>query len=156
MGTTWLSTKNEWLLYLRLVNGQIDRKEYNKALLSMNPPPAIGQAIVFRDKCKNLIDFIKIVNPETMILLSTIIPRPWDHERRNLVRKSYNNILQKFKSNSNNVYFIPTYNPFIDNSKNLKQVLFHVDGIHLSDRDSIVLRSFLCEKVDKAIKGLLK
>ena len=79
VGTTWLSTKNEWLLHLRLVNGHINRKEYNEALLSMNPPPAIGLAIIFRDEYKNLIDFIKSVNPEIMILVSAIIPRPWDH-----------------------------------------------------------------------------
>ena len=139
VGTTWLSTKNERLLYLRLVNGHIDRKEYNEALSSMNPPPAIGQAIVFRDQYKNLIDFIKTVNPETIILVSAIIPRPWDHGRRNLVRKSYNNLLQKFNSNSNNVYFIPTYKLFFDKSKNLKQDLFNGDGIHLAERGSIVL-----------------
>ena len=151
-GTTWLSAKNEWALYLKLVNSQIKKQEYNEILVSMNPPPAVGPAVVFRDNYTNLIGFIKGVNPKATILVSAIIPRPWDHERRHLVRVCYNNLLKKFNSPSDNVYFLPTYNPFFDKSKNLKQDLYNVDGIHLSVLGSIVLRSFFCEKLTKLKK----
>ena len=127
------------LVYLKLVNGQIKKQEYNEILVSMNPPLAVGPAVVFRDNYTNLIGFIKGVNPKATILVSAIIPRPWDHERRHLVRVCYNNLLKKFNSPSDNVYFLPTYNPFFDKSKNLKQDLYNVDGIHLSVLGSIVL-----------------
>ena len=64
-------------------------------------------------------------------------------------------LAQKFNSPSD-VYFLPTYKPSFDKSKNLKQDLYNVDGIHLPVLGSIVLRSFFGEKIDKAKKGYLK
>ena len=156
VGTTWLSAKEEWIMYLKLVNGQITKTEYNKILQQMNPPPAVGPAVEFRDHYAKLIAFIKSVNPDVMILVSAIIPRPWDHERRNLVRICYNNLLKKFNSPSEKIYFIPTFKPFFEKSKKLKQSLYNFNGIHLSKLGSVVLRSFFCEKIDKAKKGFLK
>ena len=34
--------------------------------------------------------------------------------------------------------------------------LFGWDGLHLSDKGAVVLRTFFCEEIDKALKGLLK
>ena len=98
---------------------------------------------------------IKGINKEVVILISAIIPRTWDHDRRHLVRKSYNQILKKFGSEEKG-FFIPSYKPFYDKSKSLKKELFDWDGLHLSDKRAVVLRTFFCEKIDKALKGLLK
>ena len=96
IGTTWLSTKDEWSLYLRLVNERINLDEYNAALAELNPPPAVGPAIEFRDQYQKVIEHIRSSNREAIILVSSIIPRPWDHPRRDLVRMSYNRLLQQF------------------------------------------------------------
>ena len=117
------------------------------------PPPAVGPSVVFRDDYMNLIRFIKGVNPKATILESAIILRPWDHERQNLVCVCYNNLLQKFNSQLVSYQHI---SHFFDKMKNLKQDLYNVDGIHLTDLGSVVLQSFFCEKVDKAKKRPLE
>ena len=156
MGTTWLSDKSEWALFLKLVNGLIDRDKYEKTIEAMNPPPAIGLASTFRDQYASIIDFIKSMNSEAIILVSAIIPRPWDHDRRNLVRMSYNMILENFNNPPSKVFFIHSYKPFLANSSAINEHLFNPDGIHLNVQGSAVLRGFLCEKIDKAKMGLLK
>ena len=156
VGTTWLSAKEEWALYLRQVNGNISQDEYNNALKSMNPPPAVGPATTFREEYSSLITHIRSINDTAIILVSSIIPRPWDHGRRHLVRVSYNNLLQKFNEPSEGIFFIHSYKPFIRPPKTLKGHLFNPDGIHLSQHGSAVLRSYFCEKIDKAKRGRLK
>ena len=155
VGTNWLSQKDEWFLYLKMLNGQYSKEEYDFKIASLNPPPATGSATTFRDTYQDLINLIKEVNKEAVILISAIIPRTWDHDRRHLVRKSYNQILKKL-SNQDKVFFIPSYKPFFDKNKCLKKELFACDGLHLSDKGAVVLRTFFCEKIDKALKGLLK
>ena len=98
VGINWLSQKDEWFLYLKMLNGQYSKVEYDSKIASLNPQPAIGSATTFRDTYQELIDLIKEVNKEAVILISAIISRTWDHDRRHLVRKSYNQILNKFAS----------------------------------------------------------
>ena len=155
VGTNWLGTREEWRLYLRMVNSQITEKEYEAQIWSMNPPSAKGEPEIFRQIYQNLIDLIRQLNPEAKILISSIIPRLWDHARRNEVRMSYNAILQNF-SKQDKVYFIRSYKPFFDKSRNLKCWLFNQDGLHLSNEGAVVLRTCFCDRIDKALKGLLK
>ena len=155
-GTTWLSAKSEWELYLKLVNGIINQDQYDTQLIRLNPPHATGPPEKFRDQYQKVIEFVRSVNKDAIILVSSILPRPWDHQRRHSVRISYNKILQEFNNPSAKVYFIPSYKPFFGPSASLKTELFNPDGIHLSEKGSVVLRSFFCEKIDRAKKGRLK
>ena len=155
VGTNWLSQKDEWGLYLKLIKGHYSKEEYDSKIASLNPPPAIGSANAFRDTYQELINLITDINKEAVVLISAIIPRAWDHDRRHLVRKSYNQILKKLCS-QDKIFFIPSYKPFFDKSKSLKKELFDWDGLHLSDKGAVVLRTFFCDKIDKALKGLLK
>ena len=82
---------------MRLVNNVISTECYREELAKLNPPSANGSAIVFRDTFAEIINFIKASNPQARILLSALLPRKWDHERRNLIRISYNNILKKWQ-----------------------------------------------------------
>ena len=123
IGTTWLSAWSEWALYLRQVNGQISREEYDQALAKLDPPPAIGKAETFRDQYQEILSYIKAENSKAIILVSAIIPRPWDHQRRNLVRKCYNNLLQKFSDPMQKIFFIKTFKPFFGKGQILKKNL---------------------------------
>ena len=154
IGTNWLSQKAEWSLYLRLVNNVISSDCYREELAKLNPPPANGPAIVFRDTFVEIINFIMVANPQAKILLSALLPRKWDHDRRHLIRISYNNILKKM-ADGTKIFFIETYRPFFDSQGNLKNSLFAYDGLHLSYAGSTVLRTFLCDKIDRAMKNLL-
>ena len=155
VGTNWLGSKEEWGLYLQKVNSKINSEEFETRLRELNPPPAAGNARNFLAVYHELIDQIRRLNPNATILVSSIIPRLWDQNRRHLVRISYNNILKSFNKQPN-VYFIPSYKPFFDLNKNLKTELFEQDGLLLSNNGAVVLRTFFCEKIDKAMKGKLK
>ena len=37
IGTTWLSKKSEWELYLDHVNGKLSKEEYNQVIAELNP-----------------------------------------------------------------------------------------------------------------------
>ena len=154
VGTNWLSQKSEFALYLQLVNGVITEESYNQRLHHLNPPPANGPALEFKDTFQQILDLIKDINPQAKILISAIIPRKWDHDRRHLVRISYNNLLKKL-ADGKHIFFVQTYSPFFDKNKNLKMDLFSHDGLHLSKSGSSVLRTFLCDKIDRAIKNKL-
>ena len=155
LGTNWLSGMEEWGLYLKMVNKVITKESYNTQLRLLNPPPALGKAQTFKDQYQELIDLIKFINKEVTILVSSIIPRSWDHDRRHPVRNIYNKILKSFNKQSR-VFFIPSFRPFFDANNNLKCELFDHDGLHLSDRGAVVLRTFFCEKIDKCRQGILK
>ena len=130
LGTNHFSRKEEWFLFLKMQNNKISRSEYNIRLSAMNPPLAIGEVVDFRNQYKELIELVKSHCSAT-ILVSSIIPRPWDHDRRDSVRRSYNKILEEFQSIPN-VHYITSYKTFFQNN-NLKENLFLSDGLHLNE-----------------------
>ena len=113
-----------------------------------------GPALEFKDTFQQILDLIKSINPQAKILISAIIPRKWEHDHRHLVRISDNNILKKL-ADGKHIFFVQTYSPFFDKNKNLKMDLFSYDGLHLSKSGSSVLHTFLCDKIDRAIKNKL-
>ena len=112
VGTNWLSQKDEWGLYLKLIKGHYSKEEYDSKIASLNPPPAIASANTFRDTYQELINLITDINKEAVVLISAIIPRAWDHDRRHLVRKSYNQILKKLAVKTKSSSSLHT-NPFL-------------------------------------------
>ena len=155
VGTNWMSKKEEWALYLKKVNGFLSEREYQKELEILNPPPAIGDANRFRKIYQELIDLIKALNQDVIILVSSILPRLWDHDRRHHIRATYNRMLKHFNGQPN-VFYIPSDRPFFNKSGELRPELFDYDGLHLSNKGAVILRTFICEKIDKARRNLLK
>ena len=92
VGTNWLSRKEEWSLYRRKVNGSFSEYEYREALCRLNPPPAIGDAIRFRNTYQKFINLIRSLNSDAIILVSSIIPRWWDNDRRHGIRETCSGI----------------------------------------------------------------
>ena len=155
VGTNYLGSKYEWLLYQNFRNGKLSHAAYENQLRALNPLPASGTALSFQRTFEQIITEIRKENKFAKIIISGIIPRVWDYDRQQLVLESYNNILRKFNS-CNFVYFIPTHKPFLTNTASVKQDLFQKDGLHLANSGSRVLRSFICDKLDKARKDALK
>ena len=49
VGTNWMSTKEEWGLFLKMINSVISPSKYRAMLNNLNPPPATGDALRFRN-----------------------------------------------------------------------------------------------------------
>ena len=156
VGTNWLSSKEEWALYLKKVNGLLSENEYVRELCKLNPPPAIGDALRFCDTYQDLVNLIRCLNKEATILVSSIIPRLWDDDRRNKIRDTYNRMLLREFNPQPKVFFINSYRPFFTTGGTLKKHLYDHDGLHLSAKGAVVLRTYLCEKIDKARRNVLK
>ena len=155
VGTNYLGTKGEWNLYRNHKKGKMSDTSFKESIALMNPLPANGTAIHFREIFQSIINTIRSVNQNITILISAIIPRPWDFERRNDIRMIYNKLLQNFNSQSD-VFYIPTYRPFLDKSKSPIEDYFMPDGLHLSKKGTEQLKSFFQDKIDKACRNVLK
>lgn len=69
--------------------------------------------------------------------LFRVIPRPWDHSRRDAVRREFNQTMECFTgSKFSRVLFLD---------------VFH--GLHLSEAGTKAIRSFFRDKVFKAVNG---
>ena len=132
----------------------ISKEQYDQQISKLNPSSANGPKTEFIDTFKEMINLIKGINKGAKILISAILPRMWDFDRRNLVRIEYNNILKKV-AQEEEIYFIQSYSPFFDRNKNLKEDLFCNDGLHLSPAGTRVFKTFICDKIDRAIKNKL-
>ena len=155
VGTNHLGTKREWGLYRDYRLGNISEINFKNAIDCLNPMPANGTATQFHDTFCDIISTIHSTNPEITVLISSILPRPWDFERRSETRMIYNRLLKTLNSKEN-VFYIPSYRPFLDQNKNINQDCFMPDGLHLSKKGSEQLKSFYQEKIDKAIRKALK
>ena len=156
LGTNWLAEKEEWFLYLDYINNHITYDQFLKLLAKMDPKPAKGQADKFQQDYIDLINTIQYLNGKAIILISSILPRKWDFDRRELVRQSYNSILSKFNTLPG-VYYINTSKPFFDPKTHLlRSDLFENDGLHLTDKGARVFRKVLSDKIAKASQGRIK
>ena len=155
VGTNHFGSPEEWRLYQRFSKGQLSRSHFEYALrrFPVNPDDHVLQN--FGKTVGDILDFIQMVNPECIILVSAILPRVWDHHRRHHVRLQFNDLLRGFNSKLHNRFYINSDNPFLYRHGGVKVELFRPDGLHLADRGVQVFKSFLCEKVDKARRGFL-
>ena len=154
VGTNHFSSKKEWSCYLQLAHNKISKATYDQTITEMNPPPANGQATAFRDEYLRIIKLIKH-EVNVKILVSAVVPRLWDHDRRDLVRRSYNRILEKFQDLAD-VYFIPSFKPFFNKDRILRKELFLLDGLHLSNLGTTVLCTYICDCVCRCVRGELE
>ena len=121
----------------------------------LSSPPTSHAALRFEWTFQKMINEIRQCNNHSQIIISAIIPRVWDDDRRRPELELYNGILKKFNSQSN-VYHIPTHKPFLKASGAIKANLFLEDGLHLSESGYVVLRSYFCDKLNKAENNVLK
>lgn len=154
VGTNHFSDKTEWFLYKDYANGKVSKETFNFKLGQLNPPPALGTASQFKESYQRLISLI-IENTSAKLLLSAILPRFWDQDRRHLVRKIYNEIIKKMED-KNRVFFITSYRPFFNQNRNLRSELFQKDGLHLNSLGTSVFSAYICDRIQRCIRGELK
>ena len=155
VGTNYFGSKTEWSLFQNFKKGRISEPEYERQLKMLNPLPAARTPSDFQKTFEDIIQEIRSINTVAQIIISGIIPRPYDYHRRKSDIEAYNLILHTFNS-QHLIYYIPTFKPFLSNSLEIKEELFQEDVLHLSNRGSIVLRSFVCDKLNKAENRVLK
>ena len=61
IGTNWLSGKEEWGFYIKLVNSVITKEIYEAKLKSLNPPPAVGTAQICKETFQKLLDLLSSI-----------------------------------------------------------------------------------------------
>lgn len=105
VGTNSIRYKEEWALFLNLINKEITQDVYELGIKDSNNNPKVSE-INFYTQMKNLIDFIQGTT-QTKIIISAILPRPYDHERRLGTVLSFNKILEQFHHPQQVISLIP-------------------------------------------------
>ena len=89
IGTNFFSDKHEWGKYLEMVNDQCTFAEYKEYLDISNLTPSKGSVYTFHDILSKIVKTIQR-SCKASVLVSGIIPRPWDHDRRGNIIPVYN------------------------------------------------------------------
>lgn len=157
VGTNNFGSKAEWKKFLAYQRGEMSTPEFESYLILQNCSAVVssGELDSFWRDVNSLIGLMRMVNPSCIILLSAVIPRPWDHTLRFETVKLFNSVLQSFNKKADRIFYIPTCRPFINRDQSAKVDYFWWDGLHLSRKGLNVFKSFIFEKVDKAIRGFL-
>lgn len=150
IGTNYFGSRNEWGKYLQFVNDQCSFAEYTEYIDSINATPAKGSVYTFKNTIKLIIDLIKF-HTNALIVISGIIPRPWDHERRANILRVYNDTLKGLQDRR--VVFIDTPKLFFLDDE-LATRFFDWDGLHLNVEGHKLLQSFFGEKIWSLIEAL--
>ena len=145
IGTNWFGSKEEWGLYLQLMNNQISNKEYGILIKDKQEKSAKGEANVFRKIIIEIISYLQRYS-SAIILLSGIIPRPWDHDKRKYIVENYNYMLSGLCNNIN-VFYINTPKLFLYSDGEVITRLFSWDGLHLELEGTKQLQSFFSERI---------
>ena len=157
VGTNDIGGSAEWRKYLQMVNGRITSAEYDSFLALNNPHDMdIDRFATYYVK---LIDYVRQKLPDVWIFCSPVIPRPWDHSRRDGERRFLNLEIQAIAASYQyRVIYLDSYRMFFKDLKEntLKTWYFKDDGLHLSLHGTKALRSFWFDKINKIMKGIIK
>lgn len=146
IGTNYFSKKEEWGKYLELVNGQCSLEEYSEALNLLNPTPSKGSIHTFEAQVREIISIIR-KKSNAIILISGILPRPWDNDRRGDIIDVYNRNLKALTQPSYGVHYINTPKLFMSSEIDIVGNLFCWDGLHLNREGYKLLQSFFGERI---------
>ena len=148
VGTNFFSTRHEWGKYLELVNDQCTQAEYDDFIDQSNFTAARGSTFTFKSIIQQIIHFIKS-RSQAIILLSGIIPRPWDDERRGAVVDRFIEEMKQLEEYR--VLYIDTPKLFYINDQIITRY-FEWDGLHLNVEGAKQLQSYFGERIGFMIK----
>ena len=146
IGTNYFGSRYEWGKYLELVNQECTFEEYYDYINSSSLLPAKASTFTFRDEVFKIIKLIQSLST-SFILLSGIIPRPWDIERRQPIVKRFNQVLKSLESEEDRVIYIETPKVFHTKDGEIVTRYFDWDGLHLNEEGSKQLQSLFGEKI---------
>lgn len=154
IGTNNFGNRKEWSLYKDFIKGKVDESELRLFEDYVREPDraelSVDEFSVLYDK---LLMQIRVVNPSAILICSAIIPRVWDHMRRDSVRRQFNKVISSSVCKYN-AFFIPTWTVFYKGYQ-LKEHFFDDDGLHLSTAGGLALGCYFADKLCKGSKGLL-
>ena len=136
---------------LKIVNGDNFRNSNPKLVVLMIGVNDINGGIkydVLAENIKHIIERIFSIFPNVKILLRGILPsQKYKSNRVRIVTKEVNNIISKYKNNSN-IFYIDNTALFLNPDDSLREDLFP-DLLHLSKEGYEVLSKGLTPKINK-------
>lgn len=159
VGTNNFGSKNEWFKYRSMKKGELSQEQYVQFLSLNNPSSMLMDGVEFGECYAKLLDYVRSCFPSAWIMCSSVIPRIWDHFRRDELRTEMNQlILQTCQGHSYRVIYLETYRFFFESLSAgvLKEHYFCEDGLHLSKHGTRALRTFFLDKICKVVKGIIK
>ena len=157
IGTNNFGSVVEWRKYKEMKHGKITVVEYEKFLDLDNPLDCNLQLDRFMESYSKLIVCIRERFPDVWIFCSAIIPRPWDHTRRDGMRRVFNDEIAKLCKGRRLLYLKTFLMFYSDLSKNvLKEWYYGTDGLHVSQFGAKALRAFFRDEVHKVVNGLIR
>lgn len=152
VGTNDFGSKEEYDLYVKFKLGKISYQcfvDKSRRLCLNDVHTSFNE---FEYEMGNLFRFIYSVNPKVVLLVSSILPRPWDFAYRNGLRRHYNNLIRSCAA-YNGVLFLDSARVFLIKNRDLKFHYFGFKGLHLSDKGSNALQTYFSDKLRKAAVG---
>ena len=143
VGTNYLTPKSLWQWYKRF---KIENKGKEIILPHHTTTPVEG--IV--EHYKQLLKVIKTKNPNIFIMVSEILPRPFDFKQNKEYLNEVNIAIERVCKESN-VYFIYSHKPLMKYGS-LKENYFDWDGLHLSEEGSKVMQRYFLGQLSYVIK----
>ena len=118
------------------------------------PPHTRTPVTTITERFKSLLNAIREDNPKIVILVSAILPRPFDFEENkdNLVET--NNSLKALCEEFTFCEYLPSYKPVMFQGKP-RHTHFDEDGLHLSQTGSLTLQRFFASHLINTIKKML-
>lgn len=138
MGTNDLTSKFIWLWYKHQVRK--GKPVYKLPRHSRTPAHRINQDY------RNLINRIKLINPNVKIVVSAILPRVFDYKQNKNYLKNINKSLATMCKKISNCYFIESYKPLLKNGAPRNE-FYKYDGLHLTLSGIVVLKRFFMSMI---------
>ena len=125
------------------------RKGENKDL-TLPPHPKTPPEHI-KEQYRALFQGIRDKNPGIYLLVSAIIPRPFDYKQNKKYMCEVNLALEDLCKEFNSCYFLKTYKPMLRFGIP-KSTHYLDDGLHLSQQGSITLQKFFMSHLVNKIK----
>ena len=159
VGTNDFRSATEWRKYVAMINGKISPQVYDEFIALGNPSDGNFSLDQFEKDYGKILDLLRSMFSDTWVMCSPVLPRYWDHLRRDDLRRKVNErIKHACEVRQYRMVYLESYRMFFADlsSNKLKEWYFSPDGLHLSDHGVRALRTFFLDKINKVIKGVIK
>ncbi|CAC5422083.1 unnamed protein product [Mytilus coruscus] len=103
---------------------------------------------VFEKYIRDIIHELRICNPDCVIILSSILPRPCDFNHSELFVINFNNVLKQLSSSLTNVRYMASEKTFYNRVRKPINTLFSIDKLHLSTTGLNKVFSFIANTLE--------
>ena len=109
----------------------------------------------FLVKLPELLRAIRSLNPDGLVIFSSILPMPKFGKNIDILRITVNKIYERFALKHYKTFFIPSWRKFLHNDRTSPKIeLFARDKWHLSKRGTVVLKEYFYGSIRRLINNL--